>query len=304
MRKISAVLTLLALVVFPASILAGDSSAILGTEDYFVGALPPPGFHFINYLAYYYADEFRNSDGDKIPEDFKADVAAEVLRGIYVSDIEVLGANLGWHVVVPLVYKDMKMRMGDFTIFDESRASLGDIYFSPFLLGWHSDVLHWVVGLDIIAPTGQYNNDYAVNIGSNHWTFEPAVAVSLILPEGLSVDLKLMYDFHTENTDYIGMAGVGDYRTGQQFHLDYNVGYAVLDNFRLGVGGYYLKGLQDDELDGNKIANTKEQVLAVGPTALYSFNPGLHLVAKVQFETEVENRPQGIFSWLKLIYSF
>jgi hypothetical protein len=300
MKRILLIAGLVAALVMPAFIQAGDSSAILGTEDYFVGALPPPGFHFINYLAYYYADEFRDSDGDKIPEDFKANIAADVLRGIYVSDIEVLGASLGWHVVVPLVYKDMKME----GMFDESRASVGDIYFSPFLLGWHSDILHWVVGLDIIAPTGQYNEKRAVDIGSNHWTFEPAVAVSLILPEGLSVDLKVMYDFHTENTDYTGRYGAGDYRTGQQLHLDYNVGYAVFDNFRLGVCGYYLKGLQDDELDGDKLADTKEQVLAVGPSAMYSVDKNLHLVAKVQFETQAENRPEGIFSWLKLIYSF
>jgi hypothetical protein len=298
MKYISAILAFLALVVLPVSIFAGESSAILGTEDYFAGALPPPGFHFINYLAYYYADELRDENGDKDSMlDFKAHVAADVLRGIYVSDVKILGADLGWHVVVPLVYKDMKLGMGGLTLFDESRASVGDIYFSPFLLGWHSEILHWVVGLDIIAPTGQYNDERAVNIGSNHWTFEPAVAVSLILPEGLSVDLKLMYDIHTENNDT-------KETTGQQFHLDYNVGYAVLDNFRLGIGGYYLKGLQDDEVSGTKIPDSKEQVLAVGPTALYSFNPGLHLVAKVQFETEVENRPQGIFSWLKLIYSF
>lgn len=299
MKKALLVLILAGLII-PATLPAGESSAILGTEDYFVGALPPPGFHYINYLAYYYADELKDHKGDEAPFDLKANVAAEVLRGIYVSDIEVLGANLGWHVVVPLVYRDMEMK----GMFDESRASLGDVYFSPFLLGWHFDTLHVVAGLDIIAPTGQYNDEYNVNIGNNHWTFEPAVAVSLILPEGLSVDLKLMYDFHTENTDYSGMYGEGDYLTGQQFHLDYNIGYAVLENLRLGVCGYYLKGLQDDELDGDQLADTEEQVLAVGPSAMYSVNEGLHLTAKVQFETEVENRPQGIFSWLKLIYSF
>lgn len=305
MKKTIAAAILVTLAVLPVSIFAGDSSAILGTEDYFVGALPPPGFHFINYLAYYYADELKDYQGDKDPGDFKANVAAEVLRGIYVSDIEVLGANLGWHVVVPLVYRDMKYAIGGFEMFDESRASLGDVYFSPFLLGWHSDLVHVVAGLDIIAPTGQYNADYAVNIGSNHWTFEPAVAISLILPEGFDFDLKLMYDIHTKNTDYMTMAGqTADYQTGQQFHLDYNAGYAVLDNLRLGVCGYYLTGLQDDKLDGDKIANTKQQVLAVGPSAMYSVNQQLHLVAKVQFETQVENRPQGIFSWLKLIYSF
>ncbi len=299
MKRILLSAILAAGLIIPAALLAEGSSAILGTEDYFVGMLPPPGFHFINYLAYYYADEFKDYQGDEIG-DFRADVVAEVLRGIYVSDIEILGANLGWHVVVPLVYKDMEMK----GMFDESRASLGDIYFSPFLLGWHSQLLHVVAGLDIIAPTGQYNEDYNVNIGNNHWTFEPAVAVSLILPEGLSVDVKLMYDFHTENTDYSGMAGSGDYRTGQQFHLDYNIGYAVLENLRLGICGYYLKGLQEDELDGDELPDTEEQVLAVGPSAMYSVDKNLHLVAKVQFETEVENRPEGIFSWLKVIYSF
>ncbi len=302
MKKLLLITALLVLIAVPARLPAveipfrpmpGDSSAILGTEDYFVGALPPPGFHFINYLAYYRADELRDEDGNKSPMDFQANIAANVLRGIYVSEIEILGANLGWHVVVPLVYKDIEIKGA----FDESRAGIGDIYFSPFLLGWHWDILHLVAGLDIIAPTGQYNQKRAVNIGSNQWTFEPAVAVSLILPEGLSLDLKLMYDIHTENPDT-------KLKTGQQFHLDYNVGYAVLENLRLGVGGYYLKGLQDDKLSGEKIPNNRQQVLAVGPSALYSFNPGLHLVGKVQFETLAENRPQGIFSWLKLIYSF
>ncbi len=301
MNKIVLITVSLLLIAAPAQVAAdeppppmpGNSSAILGTEDYFAGALPPPGFHFINYLAYYYADELRDEDGDRAPMDFRTNVAANVFRGIYVSEIEVLGANLGWHLVVPLVYQDMEIK----GLFDESRAGIGDIYFSPFLLGWHWDILHLVAGLDIIAPTGQYNRRRNVNIGSNQWTFEPAVAASLILPEGLTVDLKLMYDFHTENPDT-------KVRTGQQFHLDYNVGYAVIDNFRLGVGGYYLIGVQDDRVDGTRVPDSRQQVLAAGPSALYSFNPGLHLVGKVQFETLVENRPRGIFSWLKLIYSF
>ncbi len=305
MRKTVILTAIIVLMGLPAQIFAGDSSAILGTEDFFAGAFPPPGFHYINYLAYYYADELKDNNGDKLPGDFKANVAAEVLRGIYVSDIQILGANLGWHVVVPLVYKDMKYEIGGFKMFDESRASLGDIYISPFLLGWHSELLHCVAGLDIITPTGQYNKDYAVNIGSNHWTFEPAVAVSVICPSGFSASVKLMYDFHTKNTDYMTMGGqTEDYLTGQQFHMDYNVGYAIVPNFRLGVCGYYLKGLQDDEQDGNNVPDSKQQVLAIGPSAMYSVNQQLHLVAKVQFETLSENRPEGTMSWLKLIYSF
>ena len=294
MKKIMAIMAFLLLAGTPAYLFAGESSSILGAEGYFAGALPPPGAHFINYLMYYHAGELKDNNGDKVPVDFKADVAAEVLRGIYISDIEILGANLGWHLIVPLVY--MKMEIKEMSL-DESRASIGDIDFSPFLLGWHSEFFHYVVGFDIIAPTGQYDKDYAVNIGCNHWTFEPAVAVSLIHPSGLSASVKLMYDIHTENSD-------NDLKTGQQLHFDYNAGYMIVDNFRLGVCGYYLIGLQDDELDGDKVSDSKEQVLAVGPSAMYSFNPGLHLIAKVQFETMAENRPEGTKGWLKVIYSF
>ncbi|MEA1927479.1 MAG: transporter, partial [Candidatus Auribacterota bacterium] len=264
-----------------------------GAEGYFAGALPPPGVHFINYLMYYQADELKDQDGDKFPVDFQADVAAEVLRGIYISDIQILGGNLGWHLIVPLVYMKLDIK----GMVDESRASIGDIDFSPFLLGWHSELFHCVVGFDVIAPTGQYDEKHAVNIGCNHWTFEPALAVSMIHPSGLSASVKLMYDIHTENDDT-------KLKTGDQFHLDYNAGYMIVDNFRVGVCGYYLIGVQEDEVDGSKMSDSEEQVLAVGPSAMYSFNPGLHLIAKVQFETLAENRPEGTKGWLKVIYSF
>ena len=290
----------------PVQIFAGQSSAILGTEDFFAGALPPPGFHFINYLTYVKGDKLKDEDGHTNNEiDFDLNVVADVLRFIYVSDIKVLGADLGWHVICPIVYQDLELRppVGGF---DEDHFGLGDCYFSPFILGWHSEIFHWVLGLDIITPTGQYSKRDNASIGSNHWTFEPAFAVSMICPSGLSASVKMMYDIHTKNTDHRdhGTRETIDYLTGQQFHLDYNAGYMIADNFRLGVCGYYLKGVQDDKLDGTKESDSKEQCFAVGPSAMYSFNPGLHLVAKAQFETYAEHRPEVDKYWLKLIYSF
>ncbi len=298
MRKTILTIALVVGLAIPAQILAGESSSALGAEGYFAGALPPPGAHFINYLMYYHAGELKDDKGDKAPIDFKVDAVADILRGIYISDITILGANLGWHLIVPLAYQKLEIKdVPSFMAVDESRASIGDIDFSPFLLGWHTELFHIVAALDIFAPTGQYDKDHAVNIGCNHWTFEPAVAVSMIHPSGLSASVKLMYDIHTENSD-------NDLKTGDQFHLDYNAAFMIVDNFRLGVCGYYLIGVQDDELDGSKVSDSKEQVLAVGPSAMYSFNPGLHLIAKVQFETIAENRPEGTKGWLKVVYSF
>jgi len=288
-------MALLLSLLLPVHLLAGQSSAILGTEGWFAGALPPPGFHFINYLAYVAADELKDSSGNNVPLDFDATIVAEVLRGIYVSDVKVLGGDLACHVVVPLVYRDVELEgtPGGAGDFDEDEAGLGDIYVSPLILGWHSDIFHWVFGLDIITPTGEYDEDKNVNIGTNHWTFEPAVAVSMIHPSGLSASVKLMYDIHTENDDTKLL-------TGQQIHLDYNAGYQIADSLRLGVCGFILKGLEDDELDGESRPDSKQQVFAIGPSAMYSLNPGCHLVAKAQFEMEAENRPEGYYAWLKL----
>ncbi len=301
MRKLAVAAIGAAALLCPLSLFA-QSSAILGTEDYFAGALPPPGFHFIDYLAYYTADELRDADGEKVPLDFELDVLADVLRPIYVSDIEVLGANLAWHAVIPVVYQAARVKdLGA----SDYQFGLGDMYFSPFLLGWHSDLFHCVAGLDIIAPTGQYDREDFASIGNNHWTFEPAAAVSLIHPAGFNADLKLMYDIHTKNTDDDdGSGGKADYLCGQQFHLDYNAGFAVLDHLRLGVCGYYLIGLQNDEQNGDEVEDSKEQVFAVGPSVLFSVCPSLSLTAKAQFETFAENRPRGAMYWLKAVASF
>jgi len=297
MRRILLILALIAGLALPAQMFGGDSSAILGTEGWFAGALPPPGFTFINYLTYVNGDKIKDADGHTIKAvDFDLDVVANVMRLIYVADITILDANLAWHVVVPLVYQDAKVQppIGGFS---EDHFGLGDCYISPFILGWHSELFHWVLGLDIITPTGQYSKSDNASIGSNHWTFEPAFAVSFIHPDGISASVKFMYDFHTENDDT-------KETTGQQFHMDYNVGYQVAEDLRLGIGGYYLKGTQSDEIDSNTVPGTIEQCFAVGPSAMYSFNPALHLIAKLQYETMAENRAEVDRTWVKLIYSF
>ncbi len=281
---------------------AGNSSAVLGTEDYYAGALPPPGFHYINYVLYYTADKLMDQNGDEGgPPNFEATVAANVFRPIYVCKKQILGANPAWHVVVPLVYKKFES-----DLFDDSATGIGDIYVSPLILGWHSKVLHTVAGLDVIVPSGKYNNDDVANIGNDHWTFEPAVALSALFPCGFQFGVKLMYDFHTKSTDYrpTGAVETGDFQTGQQFHGDYNVSYAFLPNFQVGAAGYFLFGITEDELNDESVNDSKEQVVAVGPSVQYAPLKNLSIVAKYLFEMEAENRPEGNAAWLKVVYSF
>lgn len=273
------------------------SSAVLGAEGLYAGALPPPGFHLLNYSFYYRAHELKGKGGGHVSSppftDFKARAFANIIRPIYVSDKKILGANPAWHVVVPLVAKTLT---SDF--FEDSEEGLGDIYISPLILGWHRPPWHWVAGLDLITPTGDYQKHGVTTIGNNHWTFEGAVAVSYMPESGFSASTKLMYDIHTEDRS-------AKYKEGDQFHLDYDVGYSFGANrqWRAAACGYFLTSLEDDHFNHDRIDGSKERVFAVGPGFFYSKGK-LTVGVKVQKEMRARNRPQGTASWIKIIYSY
>ncbi len=286
---------------------AAFSSAVLGTEDFMAGALPPPGFHYINYVWYYQANKMLDNSGNDVSSPgFKAWSIANVFRPIYVAPVTILGANPAWHAVIPLAYRQVKSDVYDFTA-----KGIGDAYVSPLILGWHWPKAHLIAGLDVIMPTGQYDeNNYMKTLGNNHWTFEPAVAGTAILPAGFMANAKLMYDFHTKNPDFMAAADDDlvmrkhDYQTGQAFHADYCVDYGLLQNLRLGIAGFYLKSTTEDKFDDTNQPDSKEQLFAIGPAISYAPMERLNLSFKWLAEAAARNHTEGNNLWFKLVYSF
>lgn len=270
----------------------GGSHYPNGAEDFMAGALPPPGTYFINYLSWYSANSFRGEGGHKLP-DFQLDVVADTLRMVHVTDYKVLGANWALHGFLPLVNVDVSPIPG----LSDSRFGLGDIIIDPFILGWHGKNWHITTGLDIYVPTGSYDKHKLANIGRNYWSFEPVVAFTYLSDDGLELSAKLMYDFNTKNDDT-------DYQSGQEFHLDYTLGYHT-GPWSLGVGGYYYQQSTDDELHGDRFGDHgfKGKAFAVGPQVKYGYK-NMAFTLKYLFETEVENRPEGNGLWFKFLYAF
>jgi len=273
------------------------SSAVLGAEAWYAGALPPPGLHVLDYNFYYHADEIKGRRGGSVTTppftDFEVSAYANCLRIIYVADTQILGANPAGHVIIPFV---TTRQNSDF--FRDSESGLGDMYVSPFILGWHNPPWHYVAALDVIVPTGEYYDDDIVTIGHNHWTFEPAFAVSYIDKSGFSASTKLMYDVHTKDHTL-------DYTEGHQFHMDYNVGYSfgAQKQWKAGICGYFLTSLEEDKLGTQRLDGSEEEVFAIGPSVAYQKGK-LFIELRVQKEFEAQNRPEGIASWFKVCYSF
>jgi len=320
MKELKLVLALVVAAGLSGSALAnpGTTGALNGVEDVYTGAIPPPGFYLLNYGLYYHGNVKNANGGTNLTAGTplvthgRVTLIADAVRVLYSSNIQVLGGNLAWHTVVPLVHKDVTV--GGMTLYPQS--GLGDVYLSPAIIGWHlRDGLHIAAGLDVILPTGEFSRRYLLrdpvdprirsnmNIGTNHYTFEPVFAVSKEFENGVILDAKLMYDLHTEEP-------VTNITTGQQFHMDYAITAPLIINIegkggvRLGLNGYYFAAMEQDEYRGSDINGSKERVFAFGPLARYDVSPTTSLTFKALFEQNAHNRPEGNAFWLKLVHAF
>lgn len=281
----------------------GGNAYPLGAEDFMSGAVPPPGYYFIDYFLYYSADELNNKDGDNVDNAFDLDAVVNTFRFIYVTKQKIFGGFWGVHMFVPIWYLDVTATTPGGVMSDD-KTGLGDIIVDPFILSWHFKNWHLATGVDIYMPTGSYDKNDLANISRNYWTFEPIFAFTYISDGGFEVSSKFMYDFNTNNPDT-------DYLSGQEFHFDYAVGYRV-SNWNLGVAGYYYKQITDDKINGEKVTfpaplgfdeGFKGQTFAVGPAVKYNYK-NMSFTLKYLWETAVEHRPEGSDLWFKFVYAF
>jgi hypothetical protein len=261
-----------------------------GADDFNIGKMPPAGTYFFNYFNYHYADKLKDNGGHTIPVDFSFNSIGNGFRLFYVSGNKFLGADMGMYIVLPVADVNVK-----FIERSQSKSGLADMAVNPFVLGWHFTDWHFGAGTDIKAPTGSYSKVDLANIGRNYWTFEPIFAFTYLNTDGYEVSAKLMYDFNTENN-------ATEYLSGQEFHVDYTLGKKI-DNFNIGIGGYYYKQLTDDKRNDAKVENYKGQVFAAGPQFRYNYKY-MAFILKYQLETLVKNRAEGENFWFKYIYRF
>lgn len=289
---------LLSLTFFPEPSQAFFSSSFNGTADFYAGAAPPPGFHLIDYNLHIDIDDIEH-EGLGIT-DGQGSLTAIALRPIYVSDKGVLGGNLLLHSIIPVITLEAELESNGLMIVDDGAGGLGDVYFGAGM-AWHSPVWHWLVSLDVITPTGDYDNDNNLNVGNNSWIIEPVFAVSGLFPNGWELSAKFMYSYFTENDDFGPLSQ--KYQTGQAFHFDYMVSYAVNNDLRLGVTGWFWEGLEDDELEGKRLDDSADRELSIGPAVRYQ-NGKFALIGKWVTPLNTENRITGDQAWLDLVYSF
>lgn len=271
----------------------GGSSYNGGVENFLAGAAPPPGFYVLSYANVYRANALKDGKGNDVPlPEFKVSANAVATRFVWSTPTRVAGGNVMLHAIVPLV--DLKVQVPGLS---QNKTGMGDITFGPELAFHHSPSLHSVVGLDFVAPVGQYDKNNIANIGRNYWSMQPIYTVSHIDPAGFNGDFKLTGNFNQRNNDT-------DYKSGSELYLDYSAGWGLGNGWVLGVGGYAMRQLSNDTRAGASLPGSKGEAFAIGPSLKYDNGTGWFITAKLQRETAVKNRPEGNALWIKTIIPF
>lgn len=251
-----------------------------GAENYMVGAVPPPGTYVLVYGSRYEANTLRDNSGNRIPVDFHVRATALAPRLVWVTDTRIGGGQLAFHAIAPIV--DLSVSVAGNR---DSRTGLGDITFGPALAYHASPNFHYVFGLDVNAPTGSYRKGELANIGRNYWNLEGVAAMTYVQPAGINADVKLMYDFNARNKDT-------DYRSGQEFHADFALGWGMGNGWTVGAGGYVYRQTTSDSQAGTTVSGNRGRAMALGPSV--KFDGGKWLVtAKYEKEISVRNRAEG-----------
>ncbi len=273
----------------------GNTNKALGVDTVLTGMMPPPGMRMTTYVGYYTADETLDGSGNPRPgiSNFHVNATALTARFQYVyPNAKLFGADIETRVGLTFVADvdvrfDVQTPGGNIHRSGSSQGDFPGALFAPALLGWHGETVHQITGLELFFPAREYRPTQLANISTGFWSVAPAYWITWfpIPPVEVSGSFVYLYNFENNTTNY---------KSGQEFNVDWGLGYDVTPTWQAGLNGYYYQQTTDDQLKGNDVAGgNRGRAAAIGPFIRFHPSRDFGIALKWQKEFAVENRASG-----------
>jgi hypothetical protein len=274
----------------------GASVYPVGVETVLTGLQPHPGeTMFYEYTAVVAANETDNSNGQKLPIEFKLRVFATAIKVDHTWGFKLFGTDVHSFIAVPIVFQELHIPPGNF-----SKYSIANVCLVPAGFGGHKGMLHWYVEpTQMFMPGTAYSKNDHVNLGQHNLAFGPDVAVTL-LPNKAKTEIS-------SHTTYIwnGYDKDTNYHSGNQFSEEFNFAEKVTKKVALGINGFYSQQTTDDHQYGQLVHGdgNRGRDLAIGPQLRFDFPHG-GFAFKYYRDTLVQNQARGNTFWFQIAVPF
>ena len=292
----------------------------LGATSFYDGISGSPGeAAWQLYVGYSRSTELKDKDGNNftIINDPEFEVYSFLNQYSYIFDIEttVLGGHPGIDIIIPMAKLESSFKAGPpfpGLQLEDNDTGVGDptisifLQYEPYKINGNP-VFFSRLNAGVTMPLGKYDSEVDFNQGNNIWSFHLYYAMTFFFSEEWSISLRPQYYYNLENNEpassYPLDDGIRNTQPGQSFSINYNVSYMINENLSVGLGGYYLKQITDDKVNGDNIDFSREQVLGFGPQLFFDMGDNKLYITAFS-ESKVENRfkqeTSVVFRWLHL----
>jgi hypothetical protein len=275
----------------------------LGLASVYDGMAGKPGFVYQGFFQAFATRAYYDQDGKRTPTDIKINSVLLMNQVLYLSPVKVLGGNVGFTVLVPIVQISSSSASGAAPT--TNTGALGDPI-AGVAVQWSDKQLFGKpyshrLEFDLGIPLGNFDSRYAINPSAHLWSYEMYYALTIILNKKISISSRNELNY---NSDIIG----SEAKPGAFYNGSYSIDYSILPSVKIEAVSYYLKQLVQDSYDGDHhyyqdrfgIKDTKERVFAYGPGLAFFSPRGIIFEGKVFFETDGQNRFVGTRNSLRV----
>ena len=182
-----------------------------------------------------------------------------------------------------------------------SDSGFGDMLLNPFAFYWSFGELHVKLAQWVVAPTGRYNVNSVVNVGRNYWAFDTQLGITWF-HKATGTELSVLPGLMINTTN-----PATDYKSGNEFHLDFMANQFLAPTFAIGLQGYWYKQIDGDSGSGAVLGPFMGESFGLGPAILWTpeaFKGRAAIVLKWLHDISNTNRLNGDWGQVAVSYRF